>query len=65
MLGVIFLGAMALRPIKRQLSIYGTARPGGKFANKNTMALLCQVRESRPFIARLVHMESTKALCHF
>ena len=34
------------RRIKRELTIYGTARPRGKFANENAMALLGQVRES-------------------
>ena len=33
------------RPIKRELTIYGTARPRGKFSNENSMALLGQVRE--------------------
>ena len=34
------------RPIKRELTIYGTARPRAKFANENAMALLDQVRDS-------------------
>ena len=34
------------RPIKRELTKYGTTRPRGKFANENAMALLGQVRES-------------------
>ena len=29
-----------------ELTIHGTARPRGKFANENAMALLGQVRES-------------------
>ena len=53
------------RPIKRELTIYGTARPRGKFANKNAMALLGQVRESWPSMAPLGHVELTKTLWHF
>ena len=39
------------RPIKRELTIYGTARPRAKFANENAMALLDQVRDSWPSMA--------------
>ena len=53
------------RPIKRELTIYGTARPRGKFANENAMALLGQVRESWPSMAPLDHVELTKTLWHF
>ena len=48
------------RPIKRKLTIYGTARPRGKFGNENAMALLCQSRESSPSMAPLGHVELTK-----
>ena len=42
------------RPIKRELVIYGFARPRAKFANENAEALLGQVRDSQG------HLELTK-----
>ena len=42
------------RPIKRELAIYGFARPRAKFANENAEALLGQVRDSQG------HLELTK-----
>ena len=45
-LDAIFLGAIALLGQSRELTIYGTARPHGKFANENNMALEGQVRQS-------------------
>ena len=48
------------RPIKRDLTIHGTTRPRGKFANENAMAPLGQVRESWPSMAPLDHVELTK-----
>ena len=46
--------------MKRELTIYDTARPRGKFANENAMALLSQVRESWPSMAPLGHVDLTK-----
>ena len=34
------------RERERELTIYGTARPRGKFTNENDVALLGKVRES-------------------
>ena len=46
--------------MKKELTIYDTARPRGKFANENAMALLSQVRESWPSMAPLGHVDLTK-----
>ena len=48
------------RAIKRKLTIYGTAKPHAEFANKNAVALLCQVRGSWQSMAPLGHVELTK-----
>ena len=48
------------RPIKRELTIYFTARPRVKFASEKTMALLGQTRDSWPSMAPLGHVELTK-----
>ena len=45
---------------ERELSIYGTARPRGKFANENAMALLGKIRESWSSMAPLGHVEVQK-----
>ena len=42
---------MALLDQSRELTIYGTARTRGKFANENAMPLLGKVRESGPSMA--------------
>ena len=48
------------------MTIYGTAKPRGKFANENAMvALLDQVRESWPSMTPLGHLELTKTVWHF
>ena len=44
-------------PSKRELIIYGTVRPRGKFANGNAMANLGQVRDIWPSMAPLGHVE--------
>ena len=46
------------RPIKRELTIYGTSRP--REVNKNAMALLGQSRDSWPPMAPLGQVELTK-----
>ena len=48
------------RPNKRELTIYGSARPRARFANENAMALLGQERDSWPSMAPLGHVELTK-----
>ena len=48
------------RPIKRELTIYGTAKLLGKFANENAVARLGKVRESWPSMAPLGYVELTK-----
>ena len=53
------------RWIKKELTSYGTARPRGKFANENAMALLGEVRESWPSITPLGHVELAKRPWHF
>ena len=44
--GAIFRCYGFSRPIKRELIIYGTAKPREKLANENAMALLGQLREN-------------------
>ena len=46
---------------ERELTIYGTAKPHAKCANKNAMALLGQIRDSWPSMAPLGNVELTKA----
>ena len=48
------------RSIKRELAIYGFARPRAKFANKNAKALLGQVTDSWPSLPTQGHLESIK-----
>ena len=52
-------------PVNKELTSYGTARPHAKFANKNAMALIGQVRDSWVYITPLGHMELTKTLWYF
>ena len=49
----------------RELTNYGTPRVRGKCANENAMALVGQVKESRPSMAPLGHVDLTKTLWHF
>ena len=56
----IFRSYGTSRSIKKDLIIYGTARPRRKFANENPMPLLGQVRKSWLSMAPLGYVESTK-----
>ena len=46
--------------IKKDLTIYDTARPRGNIVNENPMALLGQIRDNWPSMAPPGHTELTK-----